>query len=95
MIIDFITTEYVVKMGGYEKSPLLKYFAGQPINHSIIRIIGIFFIFLIIAGIDKLFAGTYLPLVIALVFLITNIIIIFVQKNNINIILKLNRQNRI
>ena len=84
MIIDFFTTEHVLKLGGYEKSELLKYVAGKPIWHAIVKIIEIIFVFFFIQFVNIF---TVYSVVINTIFLIfLNLGLIYAQFNNFQVI---------
>jgi len=86
MITDFITTEYVLKKGGYEKSQLLKFVAGRPFAHAFVKIIEIIIVFLIMISISNFFTDTFLPELVTLILLLLNIGLVYAQINNLRVI---------
>ena len=84
-IMDFFTTEYVLKLGGYEKSLLLKYVAGQPIPHAIVKIIVIIVVFFI-KYIINMMASPYLTNFFTLLLIILILGLAYAQINNIILI---------
>lgn len=89
MIMDFITTEYLLELGGYEKSPLLKYVAGRPVPHAIVKIVLIIIVFFITFDIVDMLANTYFAVLIMLILILLNLGLIYAQINNIIIILSI------
>ena len=89
MILDLITTEYILKRGGYEKSELLKYVAGKPILHIIVKIVEIVFVFFFFQFV-AMFAGIYSTVINTIFLIFLNLGLIYAQVNNIKVIFSVN-----
>jgi hypothetical protein len=85
MVMDFITTEYILKLGGYEKSELLKYVAGKPFWHAIVKIVVIVFVFYFLQFI-VIFAGSYSYITNTLLLIFLDIALVYAQVNNVIVI---------
>jgi hypothetical protein len=87
IIMDFITTEYVLKLGGYEKSLLLKYSTGQPVKRAIVKSVIIVVVSLIVVYVTP-FLGIF---VVAQVLLVLDLCYGYAQVNNVKLVLSVHR----
>ena len=82
--MDFLTTEYVLKKGGHEKSELLKYVAGKPIWHAIVKIIEIVFLFFFLQFV-AMFAAGYSIFINTIFLVFLNLGLVYAQFNNVKV----------
>jgi hypothetical protein len=91
--MDFFTTEYMLKLGGYEKT-YLKFVAGQPLKHAIVKIIQVIVIFFLLSYFIPIFLNQSLTTFFGLILLVAlNLGYAYAQINNVKVIATLKKMN--
>lgn len=85
MIMDVITTEYALKNGGYEKSEVLRFIAGKPKLHIIVKIGEIVFVFSFLQFV-VMFTSGYSTLINMIFLIFLDLVLAYTQLNNVKVI---------